>query len=402
MPGDPASAPADDEASRDGGTTAPADVRRPDSNDTTGDGAPSPKPEEPAPSGPARVDFLGRFDTRDPAGPRCGWPGCRIVARFEGTRVTARLAELTDAWMAGGPSEWDVAIDGAWQPKLVMRAGPNDYVLATDLAAGAHVVELYKRSEAQNGTTQFLGYDFGGGSLLAPPARKTRKMEIIGDSQPAAFGVEGVGHGPTCPGLNYAAQWQNFRRSLGARLADGLGADVNGTVYSGKGIFKNIWHPDKETMPMLFSRALPIDPNSTWDLSAYVPDVVIVMIGGNDFAVGQPVDEGPATLAQFSDAYDAFVVNIRKNYPVAHVFLVTSPSVSDAMPEGRNSRTNVMAGIDAVVARRTGAGDAKVYAVIPPVAQPSELTGCDGHGSPEFHQRVADDLAPIVRAKTGW
>ncbi len=358
----------------------------------------------PEPSGPPRIDFVGRFDTRDAAGPKCAWPGCRVVARFKGTSVSARLSEITEDWMKGGPSEWDVSIDGKLLPKIVTRSneGPIDYPIASGLDDDVHVVELYKRSEAQNGTTQFLGYDFAGGELLAPPTRKVRKIEIIGDSQPAAFGVEGVGQGPTCPGLEWAARWENFRKSFGAKLGEALNAEVFGTVYSGKGMAKNIWHPDPFTMPMLYPRALPTDPNSLWDYAAYVPDAIVIMMGGNDFAIGQPVDEGPATLAQFTDAYDGFVVTLREKYPAAHIFLATSPSVSDEMPPGRSSRTNVMAGIDAVIQRRSAAGDRHVYSVTPPVAAESELTGCNGHGSPEFHQRVANDLAPIVRAKTGW
>jgi hypothetical protein len=304
--------------------------------------------------------------------------------------------------MTGGPSEWDVAIDGQWQPKLVMGRAATTYALATNLPAGVHVVELYKRSEAQTGTTQFLGYDFGNGTLLAPPVRRARRIEIIGDSEAAAFGVEGVGQGPMCPDFNYAAKWQNFRRSFGTRLADALQAEIVGTVYSGKGMVKNIWHPDKDTMPILFPRADPVDDVSVWNFAEYVPDVVVIMIGGNDFAIGQPVDEGPATLAAFTDAYDAFVANLRAKYAAVHVFLATSPSVSDADPPNRKSRTNVMAGIEGVVTRRRGAGDAKVYSVTPAVALPSELTGCEGHGSPEFHQRVANELEPIIREKARW
>ena len=395
-PSTPGPQPGGSGATRDGGTL-PLDGATP------AEGG-SDAPVDVEPSGPPRVDFIGRFDTRDAAGPKCAWPGCRIVARFKGTSVKARLSEITESWMMGGPSEWDVSIDGQLQPKIVTtsNSGTTEYVLASGLPDAVHVVELYKRSEAQNGTTQFLGYDFEGGELLAPPPRKARKIEIIGDSQPAAFGVEGVGQGPMCPGLNYAARWQNFRKSFGTKLGETLNADVFGTVYSGKGMVKNIWHPDPFTMPMLFPRALPTDPNSTWDFSSFVPDVVVVMMGGNDFAVGQPVDEGPATLAQFTDGYDAFVVTVRQRYPAAHVFLVTSPSVTDEQPPNRFSRTNVMAGIDGVVQRRNSAGDAKVYSATPPVATPAELTGCEGHGSPEFHERVANDLAPLIRAKTGW
>jgi lysophospholipase L1-like esterase len=325
-----------------------------------------------------------------------------VVARFNGTSVSARLDEEIEDWMLGGPSEWDVAIDGTWQPKVVTTLGTRDYPLAKSLAPGDHVVELYKRSEGQNGTTQFLGFDFSGGALLAPPVRSDRRLEIIGDSQPAAFGVEGVGLGPMCPGLNYAAKWQNFRKSFGARLGEKLHSEVFGSVFSGKGIVKDIWRPDPETMPVCFPRAVPVDPRSLWDFSQEIPDVVIIMIGGNDFAIGKPSDDGPPTLAQFTDGYDAFVVFVRSKYPDAPIILSASPSTDDHQPEGRNTRTNILAGIQGTIARRRAAGDNKVLEFHPTVAVPSELTGCDGHGSPEFHERVANEYVPFVRTTTGW
>ncbi|MBX3228526.1 MAG: hypothetical protein KIT84_07730 [Labilithrix sp.] len=357
---------------------------------------------DPPPSGPPAVQYIGRFDTRDPAGPKCAWPGCRIIARFSGTKVSARFNEINYTWMEGTPSEWDVVVDGAITHKLVTPTGTHDFVLAEDLPPGDHKIELYKRSEAQNGITQFLGYDFAGGTLLSPPARKTRRIEIIGDSQPAGFGMEGVGLGPDCPGTDWAARWENFHKSVGTLMAKDLNAEIAGTCYSGKGVFKNIWHPDKEPMPMLFLRADPIDPRSTWDHSQFVPAAVIVMLGGNDFAVGQPYDEGPATLAQFSDAYEQFAKDIRAKYPDTHLFLVVSPSTNDVQPAGRDTRTNVMAGVRETVTRRNAGGDGRVYEVIPPIARDGEMTGCNGHGSPEYHRRLADDLLPIVRAKTGW
>lgn len=354
------------------------------------------------PSGDPAVRFVGRFDTREASGPKCGWPGCRVIARFEGTAVSAKLEEILEDWQDGGPSEWDVAIDGAITTKLVMKTGVNDYELASGLSAGKHVVELYKRSEAQNGVTRFLGYDFHGGKMLAPPAPAARRIEIVGDSQPAAFGIEGVGQGPDCPGNDWAARWQNFHKSFGARLGEIFGADVYGTVYSGKGFSRNIWRPDDETMPKIFGRANPVDPTSVFDLKSAVPDVVVVMMGGNDFAIGQPQDDGPAPLDEFIAAYDGLVGTMRAAYPQAQLYLAVSPSVSDAQPPGRESRTNVKTAVTTIAERRAGAGDARVHAVEPPIAQQSELTACDGHGSPEFHDRVAKDFATVIRSHTGW
>ncbi len=397
---EPRGARADEGApSADGSPSADAAVSPP--GDTAG--SDSRAPEEEIDPGPPAVQFVGRFDLRDPAGAKCAWPGCRIVARFDGTEVAVRMNEIDASWMLGGPSEWDVAIDGQWVPKLVLLQGVSEYVLARDLAPGPHKVELYKRSESQNGTSQFLGFDFRGGTLLSPPRRAPRRIEIIGDSQPAAFGVEGVGYPDLdCPGPNWAAMWQNFRRSFGARIGESFGAEVLGTVHSGKGLVRNIWRPDLETMPVLYPRIVPTDATSLYDFTSYVPHVVVIMIGGNDFAVGQPVDDGPTPLDEFTQAYATLVASIRDRYPEVYVFLSASPSVTDEQPVGRQSRTNVLAGMHAVIAQRVAMGDTHIHEATPALATKTELTGCEGHGTPEFHERVAAEISAVIREKTGW
>ncbi len=354
--------------------------------------------DPPPPPGPPEIRFIGRFDSRDPRGPIAAWPGTRIIARFRGTSVSVRLDDRADDWMDGGPSEWDVTIDGRIQTKLVLDHGEHEYALEAGLPLGPHEDGLYKRSEAQNGTTQLLGFDFGpGGALLPPPPRATRRIEIIGDSTPAAFGIEGVG--PHC-GLDKAARFQNFHRSFGAKLGEIFGAEVQGTVYSGKGMVRNIWRPDLETMPRLYGRADPIVDTSTFPLASFVPDAIVVMIGGLDFAVGQPTDNGPTPLAEFTATYTQFLETLRAAYPSAQILAVVSPSVVDY--DGRPIRTSLTAGVTSAVDRRHAAGDVNVTLVAPPLATDAELTGCDGHGNPGFHDRLARDLAAVVSAKTGW
>ena len=354
--------------------------------------------------GSPHVQFIGRFDTRDAAGPSCAWPGCRIVARFDGSEVSVEMKEMFAAWMDGAPSEWDVAIDGAWKDKLVMKEGASKYVLATGLPKGTHTIELFKRSEAQNGTTQFLGFDFAGGTLLAPPARKNRRIEIIADSVASGYGVEGVGAAVNgdCPGPDYASKWQNFRVSLGVRLGEAVDAEVLGTVHSGKGVSRNIWRPDTDTLPTLFSRSIPADPASTWDFAGWSADAVVIMAGGNDFDIGQPTDDGAASMDEFTAAYREFLMTLRKKYPQAYLFPTLSPTVSDAVPAGRNTRTNIKTAINALAMEMRAAGDARVDALEPGAAQTGELTGCNGHGNKQFHQRVGQELAASIRAKLGW
>ncbi len=391
------------------------DASQTSADGANGDGAPGPEgardsgadslssgPDDPPePPGP-RVRFIGRFDGRDPAGPVCAWPGCRIVANFAGTGVSVKLNETVYGWMQGGPSEWDVIVDGVLQPKLVLDLGIHDYVLAQGLPDATHSVELYKRSESQNGLTQFMGYDFGAGKLLPPPKRASRRIEIIGDSAVAGFGIEGVGLGPDCPGPDWSAHWQNFHLSFAALLGEMVNAEVSSAVYSGKGLVKNIWRPDTETMPLIYTRADPIDPTSVFDFSTFKSHVIIVMIGGNDFAIGQGYDDGPTSLVDFTDAARKLVTTFRSHTPLAHVFFVLSPSVTDEQPPNHFSRTNIKTAWDTVTAERVAAGDSRVHSFAPGLAPPEELTACNGHGTPAFHQRVAQELAVVVRAATGW
>src|SRR5690606_28313656 len=99
---------------------------------------------------------------------------------------------------------------------------------------------------------------------------------------------------------------------------------------------------DRDTMPMLYGRSNPIDPTSSFDLTSWTPDVVVVMLGGNDFSIGQPDESapgsGPPTLAEFTSDYRSFVSQLRGHYPSAYILLTISPSVTDEQPAGRASR----------------------------------------------------------------
>jgi hypothetical protein len=346
------------------------------------------------------VQIIGRVADGDPSGPALGWPGSRVIARFRGTAVSVRLDETPHL---DGPSEWDVAVDGRWLPKIVLEPGPHTYDLARDLPEGPHQVELYKRSEGQNGTTRFLGYDFHGGTLLSPPPRLGRRLEIVGDSDVSGFGYEGARMNGACNGAPaWAARWENFRMAWGARLAEKLLAELHGTVFSGKGFYFNIWRPDKETFRFIYPRAEPNDPIARWDPSRWHPHVVVVSLGGNDYNLGLPEDEGPPPLSGVTEKAAELTDMIRAAHPDAHIFLMAYAVLTDADPPGRQRRTNIETALKSVVAQHAAKNDLRVYFTAPPQYDPDELTGCDGHGGPEYHERIARFMEQAIRARTGW
>lgn len=343
--------------------------------------------------GPAPVYpplFVGRFDTHDPAGPRAAWPGTRVLARFEGTSVSVKLREYAESWMEGAPSYWEVTIDkGPWKPlAMILDGQPHDFELATGLPPGPHEVEIYKRSEAQTGTTQFLGFDFHGGKSLPPPPAQTRKIEVMGDSFATGFGVENIDSpGTDCPGADWGGVWENFRKSWGAILGTMFDAEVHGIVYSGKGLLSNVWPTDDDPLSAYYDRA---DPNPAvakspplFDLASWVPDVIVMTQGSCD-------DGGPT----FRAAYRDFVVNrLRARGPNTHIFMgIVSAGSRDAVFDVAQQ----------IVAERAAVGDHRMYAFLAKPFVWQEVTACNGHGTPAWHQRIADEIGALVREKTGW
>jgi lysophospholipase L1-like esterase len=420
LPGDAAVPPTDANASNDATVTedtgvdgalddAAADAQTDDASDGSTDA------QTPVDAGPPAVQFIGRFDLRSPTEPRAAWPGTRIIARFQGTSsVSVTLDEHYETWMAppggGAPSEWDVIVDDVPTKKLVMTQGTMTYPLATGLSAGPHKVELFKRSETQNGITQFMGFDFHGGALLPPPLRATRRIEVIGDSSSTGYGVETTG-APfnDCPGPDNAAKHQNFRKAWPSVVGRMTSAEVHGIVYSGKGLTRNVFRPDTDTIAQFYPRANP-NPNlqgnpPLFDLSSWTPDAIVIMLGANDFSDGSgSPNPGPATAGEFLSAYRSFVgTTLRPLYPSALIVLAVSPSVVDGQPgNGALTRTNIENTITTVVSERIAAGDTKVTAFAPAVSPADELDGCGGHGNPKYHDRIATELAKTLKAKLGW
>lgn len=390
---DPVAGGAPGGAGAGGGTDSNAESGNgaPGTGGTSGSTAPGAPSGEQGVDGPAQVQLIGRFEMTDPAGPKASWPGSRILTRFVGTKISATFKEYAADWMEGAPSYWDVSIDGA-SPSLVFAMVPDDqphvFELAANLPPGPHLVELYKRSETQTGITQFLGFDLHGGKALAPPPRLSRHIEAMGDSYAAGYGVEQLDAPDLkCLPVDHAGQWQNFRKAWPSLLGQRFNAEVEGTVYSGKGLYRGVWPTDTDGLVEYYNRANPnpevANSPALFDLKSWVPDAIFVAQG--------TVDAG---MSNFLGEYRAFVVDqLRARAPNAHIFLIVP---------GRVQREKLTNAVLTVEAERHAAGDLNVHSVIPGVEEPHEMTGCGYHGSPAYHQRVADEIAAVVSAKMGW
>jgi lysophospholipase L1-like esterase len=324
-----------------------------------------------------RLRFVGRFAEDSAQGPHFAWSGSGVVAAFEGESVSVTLED-------SGSNQFTVLIDGQLGTPLKTQAGARSYVLAENLAPGSHQVELYRRTEASFGVSQFRGFDFGANGKLAPEsAPPTRRIEVIGDSISCGYGNEG--ETATC---SFSADTENHYQTYGAIAARSLDAEIVTIAWSGKGIVNNYGEDVTDPLPALYDRTLPGDASSQWDFSV-APDAVVINLGTNDFST-----DGDPSPELFRDRYIAFLEHLRAVYPEATLIGTVGPMLSGADLDAAR------AGIAAAVAERQSAGDAQVR--VWEIDIPNDSPGCDYHPDVNTHQAMATALVAELKDALGW
>ncbi len=320
--------------------------------------------------------LIGRFDLSVPSAPVFAWSGSAIALRFTGNAISVTLDDA-------GSNVFQVVID-VQLTTLATSAGKNKYALARALTDGAHSLLLYRRTEAMQGETTFYGFDVTTSSYLPNDPVPTRRLEVIGDSISAGYGDEG-----TFP-CSFSAATENHYLTYEALAARALQAELHTEAWSGIGMLRNYDGSTTNTMPERFPRTLPQRSTSTWDFSAYVPDAVVINLGTNDFAAGDP---GTA----FETTYLQFVTDLRAHYPAARFFLAVGTMLSG------DGYTQAVTYLNTVIAARAALGD-KNLALLELGTQDTNLDGlgCDYHPSLKTHQKMADKLVAALQADLGW
>jgi hypothetical protein len=335
---------------------------------------------------PPGVRFIGRFDFSNANAPKTSWPGSRIIVRFQGTGVKATLSH-TDG-LEGGNTWMNVVVDGAVKAPIEVTGASQQFTLASGLAAGEHVVEVQKRTEANVGTLTFEGFAIDpGGQLLAPPLRSTRRIEFLADSTIDGYGVDG-NVDTTCANDTAPVEFNDARKSTAFLTAEALSAEMHLVAYSGKGVARNEDGSTTDLLGAIYPRTLADENTSAWDFASYKPGVVVVSLGGSDFAEG-------AAPADFETAFGQLRTDIRARYGAATkiVFLVWSQ-----LKEYNGARQAVTAALDAIIA-----GDANASRFsLPEATYPDDETGCHYHATAAHHQAMAALLVAELKTKMGW
>jgi len=327
------------------------------------------------------VSYIGRFDHSDALGPWSSWPGSAIRASFQGTNISLALARI-NVW---DDDFLEVAIDDA--PPFKLKVDHDGmYTLATGLSQDVHSIVVTRRNEGAYSEIQYKGFAFDDGQLLAAPARADRRIEVIGDSITCGYGNEAADQY-----VGFTTDTENVCLAYESIAARALGAEATIIAWSGKGMYRNYDGATYEVLPVLYPRTLAKISSISWDFSSWIPQVVVINLGTNDFAQGTP------DRTTFVNAYKAFVATIRGHYPDAEICCAVGPML------GGSALTSAVEYIQVgVVQTLQGAGDAKLHFIQFPTQDGSDGYGADWHPSAARHRKMGEQLTTEIKTIMGW
>ena len=324
------------------------------------------------------IEFIGRFATVGGTDHKqFEWSGSTITAGFEGTEIGITLKILRNG-PYGDNDYFNVTVDNGKPYVLKITKGTDRYTLASGLKKGYHTVVVTKRTEGPFGALiQFEGFDYGSGKAAPAPARRERRIEIYGDSISAGYGNEGEGSG-------FRLEEENADLTYASITAKNLNAEYTAIALSGHGVHKSLSQSTTEVTPKYFDRNL-YKTSGNYRFTQPDPDVVIINLGTNDYAIG-------VTDAEYYESYMDFIAKIRRKYRDAYIVVTTCG--------GTNRPLDVLQQI--VDARKEKYGDEKIGRFIGVFEDVDGAFGADGHPSVYGHTQLADQLTEYLKEKLGW
>lgn len=326
--------------------------------------------------------YTGRIDFSNKLAPVLSWPGSSVKANFTGTSLSVILDDQR------GDNLFNIIVDGGDQYPYVLHArqGVNTYLIGNSLEPGAHSVEIFKRTEGEDGETAFLGLILdNSGRMLLPPKRPIHRIEIYGDSITSGMGNEAPDNGAD----NLLPDKNNYLAygSIAGRMLD---AEVHTISQSGIGIMVS-WFPF--TMPDFFDQLSAVGNNdTTWNFKLWTPEVVVVNLFQNDswlIDLEERIQPVPSD-DQIVQSYMNFVRIIRARYPEAMIICALG---SMEAVEGDRWPNLVKTAVERM---RSTYSDENIDTLF------FEFNGYRQHPRIAQHVVNAERLAGFIRSRMGW
>ena len=232
--------------------------------------------------------------------------------------------------------------------------------------------------------------------LLVPQKPAAHLIEFIGDSITCGYGVDGI-----CEKNPFLTANEDVTKSYAWLTAQELNADYSMICYSGYGIISGYsadgsivtgqlvphWY-EKTGYSKAFLDAHTQMQDIPWEF-AVQPDLIVVNLGTNDASY---TGTDPEKQAVFTEAYTAFLKQIRKHNPDAPLICtlgIMDQRLCDAVEQ-------------AVAGFRTETGDTRTETMRFDLQSEADGYAVDWHPSALTHRKAADKLTRFISSRYNW
>ncbi len=321
------------------------------------------------------IQYFGRWDRSDPLHPKHSWPGVSIRIKFIGTQIGVRLDDDVNYYNIYIDGEFHCVFHGD-------QSGESDYTLADGLADTSHTLLFSKRNTSFDQIFSFSGFLLNDSTeLLELPPKPNRKIEFLGNSFTAAEGNEAT---------EQEMEWEakmpvtNIDQGFAFMIGRHFQAQVHTTCRPGIGM-ANDWTGDPSmVLSKRFDRALMDFEEPKWNFHQWIPNLVVICLGLNDYSGfggwDHPVAESNSEL--YRTQYHEFIATIRKVYPNVKILAVAAPV--DWIREN----------VRQVVEEEKAAGHEDIF-----YTQFDEFPGgyvANGHPTVETHRKIANQIIKAI------
>lgn len=331
-----------------------------------------------------------------------GYSGSSVTFRFHGKKATAHLLSniaehepFHHAWVA-------VYLNGENEPvkRFSLDAAEADYILYEGKEDTDVTLTVCKYSEPEYASCGIAWIETDSKELLDPPAKKSRRIQIIGDSITCGYGVEG-----SINDMVHETAKENPAKAYSLLTAKALDAELEIVAWNGKGVITQYVGEEENVpvndwlVPMLYEY---IDAGcekdyfhrkkedwELWDHSSYIPDLVIIYLGTNDASYTRDI---PARNKEFKDAYTAFLERIHKNHPAAKI-LCTLGTMDQRLCASVETAVNTFLSMHP---------EAKAFYLGLPMQEESDGLGTFWHPTAATHKKAAALITAKAKEIMGW
>ena len=279
----------------------------------------------------------------------------------------------------------------------LLNQSQKTYTVFESAAEQDVVIRIVKLSEAIRSTAGIQEIRVNAVDGIHRAQGLAHKIEFIGDSITAGYGVddEVKEHG-------FSTTTEDVTKTYAYKTASALQADYSIIAYSGHGIISGYTGDGEKNASLLVPNNYDIIArsagridgtldvnNSPWDFNKFVPDLIVINLGTNDYSYTL---EDPVKQAEYRDVYVEFLKQVRSHNADAHL-MCTLGMMGDGLYPMLEQ---------AAAAYTNETGDANISVLKFDVQSEADGFAADWHPTEATNTKAADKLIAKIKEVMGW